>query len=81
MATKTLSPDELPAFCQQLRERAGLTQQQLAEAIGQSDRRYVDNAERDPARIGAQRRIIEYFGGTVETVRVYRVTMPKNHKS
>lgn len=67
------SPAELAHLCRDLRTRKGLTQQELADAVGENTKQAVSNAETatDSSRLKIQRKILGHFGKSVETV--YRV--------
>lgn len=62
------SPTELAMLCRSLRKRAKLTQQELADAIGEKTAQAISNAERARGtnRLAVQRRILEHFGKSVE---------------
>ena len=68
------SPVKLAHLCRELRERGNLTQQQLADIIGEKTKQAVSNAETatDSSRLAIQRRILEHFGKHVDVV--YEVT-------
>lgn len=58
------SPADLAALCRQLRERAGKTQAEVAEAIGAKNVQEVSNAEnpRQSSRFAVRQRILAHFG-------------------
>ena len=70
------SPIELAHLCRELRVKGKLTQEQLADAIGEKTKQAVSNAETatDSSRLKIQRRILEHFGKELDVV--YRV---ENH--
>ena len=61
-------PEEIAALCRRLREDAGLSQQDVAEAVGAKRRQDVWNAENATGteRLGLQERILEHFGKRLE---------------
>ena len=61
-------PEEIGALCRKLREEAGLSQQEVAEAIGAKRRQDVWNAEHATGteRLGLQERILQHFGKRLE---------------
>ena len=63
---------DLATFCKRLREGAGLTQKQLAEALGYKGAQVIGNAEnpRDEQRHGVRGQIVEHFGKRLRTVYV-----------
>lgn len=61
------SPAELARLCRSLREAAGLTQRELADAIGEKSVQQISNAESEaqPSRLSTRRRILQHFGQEV----------------
>lgn len=58
---------ELAALCRKLRTEAGLTQKELAEAVGFGYPQEVSQAENEslPSRFASRQRILEHFGYSV----------------
>jgi len=75
MPRKYITPEEAAALCASLRERAGISQSELARLLGTS-RQHIFNAENPdaPSYHAIRRLIIEHFGGSYEEV--IRVTLP-----
>ncbi len=61
------TPADLADLCRSLREAAGLSQAQLAEAIGETRLQMVSKAESrtEPSRFAVRARILQHFGYAV----------------
>ena len=64
------SPAELARLCRELREQGGLTQKELAKAIGVGSVQAISNAESElqPSRFGIRQQILSHFGKSVREV-------------
>ena len=72
------SPAELARLCRELREQEGMTQKELAEAVGVGSVQAISNAESElqPSRFGVRQQILNYFGKSVREVYLVE-DMPK----
>lgn len=68
----------LARYCRKLREDAGLSQQDLADAIGEKNPQQISNAESElqPSRQSIRKRILEHFGYEVNDA--FTVTEVRN---
>jgi len=68
------NPKEIGELCKILREKEGMTLQQVADAVGEKSRQSISNAENatNTNRLGLQKRILQHFGK--ELKEVYQIT-------